>query len=103
MRGTVLKCEPKRLFVHSWVEPEHGIGGDLESEVTFELTPKGGRTLLVLTHRRLPEGEVMKGVLAGWHNHLRILIDRLSGRAPAAFWSTHMALEDDYHRRLNMG
>jgi len=103
MKGRMFRCEPKRLLVHSWAEAEEGSNAEKDSEVTFELTPKGDRTLLVVTHRRLPEGEILKGVAAGWHNHLDILSAVIQDEKIKPFWATHMALEDAYHRRLNMG
>jgi hypothetical protein len=42
----------------------------------------------------------MVRVGSGWHTHLGILLDRLSGREPRPFWSTHARLEAEYDRRL---
>ncbi len=103
MVGTITAFDPPRLLSYTWVEPDEGIAEDQPSEVTFELTPQGEQTRLVLTHRRLPKGEVMKGVAAGWHTHLDIFVDHLAGTQPKSFWSTHMALEDVYHTKLGLG
>ena len=73
-------------------------GGD--SDVTFELTPKDAGVLLVLTHRRLPSRDRMLSIAAGWHAHLGILSDRLAGREPRPFWSTHSKLEAEYERLI---
>jgi uncharacterized protein YndB with AHSA1/START domain len=86
----VTRCEPPRLLSHTWADG---------SEVTFELTSQGGGTLLVLTHRRLTS-DIMSSVAGGWHTHLGILIDHLSGRTPQPFWSTHAPLEGEYERRI---
>jgi uncharacterized protein YndB with AHSA1/START domain len=86
----VTRCEPPRVLSHTW--------GD-GSEVTFELTPQGEGTLLVLTHRRLTPS-AMQSSAGGWHTHLGILVDHLNGRTPRPFWSTHARLEAEYERRV---
>jgi uncharacterized protein YndB with AHSA1/START domain len=88
----VTRCEPPRLLSHTW-----GSSGD--SEVTFELTPRDGEVLLVLTHRRLERGEMIS-VAGGWHTHLCILADHLEGRTPKPFWATHARLEGEYEKRI---
>ena len=64
-----------------------------------ELTAEGDRVRLVLTHRRLAEGEEITGACAGWHTHLGILEDRLAGRTPDGFWRTHTRLEAEYEQQ----
>jgi uncharacterized protein YndB with AHSA1/START domain len=93
--GRVLRCEPPRLLAFSWGEEA---GND--SEVTFELTPRGEDVFLVVTHRRLADRAAMVSVASGWHTHLAILIDHLDGREPRPFWSTHARLEADYEQRI---
>jgi uncharacterized protein YndB with AHSA1/START domain len=93
--GRVTRCEAPRLLAYTWAE---SWGGD--SEVTFELTPRGQDVLMILTHRRLEGRDTLISVASGWHTHIGILIDVLSGRSPAAFWSTHARLEADYEQRL---
>lgn len=101
MYGKVTRIDPPRLLAHTWLEEQDpGHGG--ESEVTYELTPKGDLVLLELTHRRLGDGrELRLGVSAGWHTHLDILADVLEGRQPGGFWKAHMAWEARYEKRLN--
>jgi uncharacterized protein YndB with AHSA1/START domain len=89
--GRVTRCEPPRLLSYTW--------GD-DSEVTFELSPEGEKVLLVLTHRRMPDRTAMVLFGSGWHTHLDILVDRLGGREPRPFWSTHARLEAEYEKRL---
>ena len=43
---------------------------------------------------------LMLGVSAGWHAHLDILVDRVSGREPGPFWSTWSRLRAEYADRL---
>ena len=50
----ITRCRPPRLLAFTWDEEN---GGD--SEVTFELTPRGNEVLLVLTHRRLAEAAAL--------------------------------------------
>jgi uncharacterized protein YndB with AHSA1/START domain len=95
MSGRVVACEPPRKLVYTWAE---NFGAT--SEVTFELSPRGDKVLLVLTHRRFATRDEMIGVAGGWHTHLDILVDRLEGRTPPGFWSTHTRLEAEYDKKL---
>ena len=90
--GVVRQCEPPRLLTFSW--------GDRGSEVTFELSPKGADTLLVITHRKLADHTQLLSVSAGWHAHVGLLLDLLSGEAPRSFWPEHARLEKDYAERF---
>jgi uncharacterized protein YndB with AHSA1/START domain len=95
MYGTVLACEPPRLLRYTWGD------GTEDSEVTFELLPlEDDEVRLVVTQRRLRSLEGMTSVAAGWHTHLGILLDRLEGRQPRGFWSTHGRLEAEYAERF---
>lgn len=95
MSGTITVCEPPHLLAYTWGEES----GE-ESEVRFELRAQGDRVQLVVTHSRLPDRDTMLSVASGWHVHLGILIDRLEGREPAGFWTTHTRLEAEYARRM---
>lgn len=95
MHGAITAVEPPRLLAYTWGED---FGGD--SEVRFELTPKGDDVLLVVTHRRLDSRDLLLSVSAGWHTHLCILADRLAGRTPPGFWRTHTRLEAEYEKRI---
>ena len=94
MTGRVVACEPPRLLTYTWAE---NFGE--ASEVTFELAPRGDKVLLTLTHRKLSRDD-MVSVAGGWHTHLDILVDRLEGREPAPFWSTHSRLEGEYQSKI---
>jgi uncharacterized protein YndB with AHSA1/START domain len=95
MHGTITRIEPPHLLSYTW-------GDDAEdSEVTFELFPEeNGEVKLVVTQRRLRSRAGMANVAAGWHAHLGILLDRLQGREPRGFWSTHRRLESEYAERF---
>lgn len=91
----VTRCEAPHVLSHTWA----GDAG-VESEVTYELTPRGDKVLLVLTHRRIGGRKMMLSVSGGWHTHLDILSARLREDVPAPFWSTYGRLESEYDRRL---
>jgi uncharacterized protein YndB with AHSA1/START domain len=95
MYGTVTRCEPPHLLSYTWGDQAE------DSEVVFELSPvRTGEVKLVVTQRRLRSAAGMANVAAGWHAHLGILLDRLHGRAPRGFWSTHGRLEAAYAERF---
>jgi hypothetical protein len=68
--------------------------------VVFELTPKGDKVLLTLTHRRLASRDEMVNVSSGWHAHLAILVERAWGRTPEAFWDIWRRTEGTYDQRI---
>ncbi|MGB7847081.1 MAG: SRPBCC family protein [Candidatus Acidiferrum sp.] len=92
--GQVTQCDPPRLLSYTWGD------GPAASEVTFQLTPQGSSVLLVITHRRLGERTKMVSVASGWHTHVDILVDHLSGRNPRPFWRTKARLQKQYSERL---
>ena len=90
-QGRITACEPPRLLAYTWGK---------SSEVRFELTPRGNKVHLVLTHQRLPSRDDMVNVSGGWHAHLGLLAERLEGRTPATFWPTVERLHGEYDRRI---
>ena len=90
----ITRCDPPRLLAFTWSED------DDESEVTFELTPRGEQVLLVLTHRRLRDKSAMVNISGGWHAHLGVLADVLANRAPTAFWSVVERMHREYEERI---
>jgi len=95
MSGRIKRCEPPRLLSHTWDSEE--------SEVTYELTPRGKDVLFVLTHRRIASRKDMLSFGPGWHTHLGILADQLTGQVPKPFWSTFDGLVTDYDKRIPAG
>lgn len=93
--GRITECDAPRLLTFTWSEDD----GDY-SEVTVELTERNGGVLLQLTHHGLNEPEMLIDVASGWHTHLGILVDRLEGRQPRPFWTTHSRLEEIYRQDL---
>jgi uncharacterized protein YndB with AHSA1/START domain len=81
--GRITRLEPMRLLAHTW----DWDGAD--SEVTYELTPKGKEVLLTI-HHRLPDDKDLKlAVGGGWATHVGILADQLAGVKPRPFFTTH--------------
>jgi len=95
LEGRITRCEPPRVLSFTWPEEP----GD-NSEVTFELAERGEDVELVLTHRRLPNSEMARGVAGGWHAHLGVLAARLAEAPLPPFWGTMLRLESGYRRRL---
>ena len=93
--GRVIACDPPRRLVHSWGEDD-----GTDTEVEYELEPRGGETLLTLTHRRLASRAAMLDVSGGWHLHLDALEDVLAGRGRRPFWSRQDALTREYDARI---
>ncbi len=89
----VAKVEKPNLLVINWED----------GTVTFALSELGdGKIKLTLTHEKLStERDQRIGVLAGWHTHLNILVDRLEGNQVKGFWTVHMDLEEQYGNQLN--
>ncbi len=93
MHGVVTRCEPPHVLSYTWAHPA-------DSEVTFELFPRGDQTLLVVTHVWLGERNTMINVAAGWHAHTGLLEDQINGVEPRPFWTTHAALAAEYEKRF---
>ena len=87
--GKITRIEKNRVLAYTWM------WGDNETDVTYELTPKGKDVLLTIVHRRLTT-DVAKSVTAGWDVHTGILADVLNGIEPRPFWTTHDELQAAY-------
>jgi len=92
LTGRILEIDPPRLLSFQW-------GSDEDSVATFELTPKGSRVQLVITHSRLSGRPEKLGVSGGWHSHLGILEDVLEGKSPRPFWKNFSRLRAEYETR----
>lgn len=88
--GRITRCEPPRVLAYT---------GD-GSELVFELEPHGGEVRLTLTNRRLADREATVDVSAGWHVHLGLLRDRLSGTPTKSFWADVERYEREYEARI---
>lgn len=81
--GRITRLEPLRLLAHSW----DWDGKD--SEVVYELAPRGKDVLLTIQHRLPEDGGINRGGAGGWAAHVGILADLLEGKKPRPFWTTH--------------
>ena len=90
----ITACEPPNRLVVWWTSPE----GD--NEIEFRLSEADGKVKLELFQRGEIPAEHVLGSCAGWHTHLDIMADKLSGATPKPFWPTHEALFREYADRL---
>jgi len=88
--GVITRLEPMRVLAYTWKWDS----GD--SEVTYELSPRGKDVLLTLVHKNLKPRDLVVGVMGGWDVHTGILEDILKGVAPRPFWATHDRVQKDY-------
>jgi uncharacterized protein YndB with AHSA1/START domain len=95
MLGFVVACEPPRLLAYTWGQMPRR-----QSEVSFELSPRGESVLLVLTHRRLPDREDLVDVARRWQTHLGMLYERLAERPYAHSRRAHDELPTDGDRKI---
>lgn len=93
--GVVLACEPLKRLSFTWEA-----GTPSESEVTFELAPRGERVLLTVTHRRLTQRNVMLSVAGGWHSHLALLAALMEERDRPGLWDLFARYRADYEQRI---
>jgi uncharacterized protein YndB with AHSA1/START domain len=87
MKGTkwhekVVRFEPPRLL-------ETTFQGGKNGTVTYELSPDGDKTRLVLTHSGIVSGSGAEDFGSGWNSHLTVLEERLAGRGVPDFWALH--------------
>ena len=92
--GVITRLEPLRLLTHTWQ------WDDNDTEVTYELQPRGKQVLLTIVHRRVRGRDVVANVMGGWDVHTGILADILNGVAPRSFWKTHSRLAQEYGATL---
>ena len=88
--GVITRLEPLRLLAHTWNM------GELDSEVTYELAPRGKDVLLTIVHRRVQPRDLVLSIMSGWDVHTGILADILNGVEPRPFWATHSKVEKEY-------
>ena len=91
MQSRIIELDAPRKLAIRW---------GANSEVLFELVPKGNEVLLTVIHRRLPDRATMLMVGAGWHMHLEILVARATGKEPEPFWDGWSRLRNEYDRRI---
>jgi uncharacterized protein YndB with AHSA1/START domain len=91
MESRVTECDPPRKLSFAW---------DGSGDVTIALEPRGKKVLLTLTHRRLPDRNMLMMVASGWHMHLDVLAAKAAGEKPKPFWDGWQGLKAEYDRRI---
>jgi uncharacterized protein YndB with AHSA1/START domain len=81
--GRITRLEPLRLLAHTWSWDGR------DSDVTYELEPRGKDVLLTIHHRLPEDAKLTRGVGGGWPVHTGILADILNGVTPRPFWKSH--------------
>jgi uncharacterized protein YndB with AHSA1/START domain len=101
--GVITRLEPTRLLAHTWKwesgERSAKTKSFEDTEVTYELAPRGKDVLLTIVHRRLGR-DLVPAIMGGWDAHSGILEDILKGVEPRPFWKTHARLEKEYGAAL---
>ncbi len=93
MESRITELDPPNRITFTWYT---------SGTVTFELAPRGERVLLTVIHRGIPSRDVLIKVGPGWHNHLDVLVARVSGTEPQPFWDQFPRLQKEYQRRLGV-
>lgn len=91
MESRITELDPPNRITFTWFS---------SGSVTFDLAKRGERVLLTVTHRGVPSRDVLLKVAPGWHSHLDVLVLRVSGGKPTAFWAAYNRLQKEYEQRL---
>jgi uncharacterized protein YndB with AHSA1/START domain len=91
MESRIIELDPPRKLAFTWRQ---------SGDVTFLLEPRGERVLLTVIHRRLPDRATTLLVGPGWHNHLDVLVARMTGKTPEPFWDKFARLRKEYAARI---
>jgi len=89
----VIRFDPPRLL-------ETTFQGGKNGTVTYELSPDGDRTRLVLTHSGIASPVGAQDFGSGWNSHLTVLEERLAGRGVKDFWALHAQSQDAVKQAL---
>ncbi len=87
-------CDAPRHLVMVWPGEDGNI-----AEIEIRLSEEADGVRFELVQRGAASAEHFLGALGGWHAHLDIMVDKLSGDTPKPFWATHEALVEDYRER----
>jgi uncharacterized protein YndB with AHSA1/START domain len=93
----VTAYDPPHRLAFTWDDDMNPAG----SEVVFELKEEGKNVRLVLTHRRIADGNAAVNFSGGWHTHLAMLLEQLEGNPKTPFWTAFDGVEDEYRRRYS--
>lgn len=89
----VIRFDPPHLL-------ETTFQGGKNGTVTYELSPDGERTRLVLTHSGIVSPVGAQDFGSGWNSHLTVLEERLAGRSVRNFWELHARSRDAVRKGL---
>ena len=89
-RGEILVYDPPHKLSFAWFESEGG------GVVEITLAATNGRTELLLVHTGIEGQDVLVSGLAGWHGHLDLMGEVLSGQRATDFWVRDQELEAEY-------
>jgi uncharacterized protein YndB with AHSA1/START domain len=89
----VIRFEPPRLLETTFQSGKNGT-------VTYELTPVGDKSRLVITHSGIVSGTGAQDFGSGWNSHLTVLEERLAGRRVRNFWALHAQSRDAVTKAL---
>ena len=91
----VIACEAPVYMAWYWPAED---GMNVKIEIT--LKPEGDQVRLILVQHGDVSADHLIGSSAGWHVHLGIMIDKLSGETPKPFWREHEAKCAEYEARF---
>ncbi len=91
LQSRITAIDPPNLLAFEW----EGTGG-----VEILLKPVGEDVMLVVTHRRVTDPKLLRGVSAGWHAHLDVLTAVVEGTPAKPFWANWQKLREEYDARL---
>ena len=89
----VLRFEPPQLLATTFQ-------GGKSGTVTYQLSPEGEGTRLVLTHSGIQSGTGAQDFGSGWNSHLTVLQEKLAGRSVRDFWALHAASREAVTKAL---
>jgi uncharacterized protein YndB with AHSA1/START domain len=89
----VIRFDPPRLLETTFQSGKNGT-------VTYELSPEGERTRLVVTHSGIVSAVGAQDFGSGWNSHLTVLEERLAGRSVRNFWALHAESREAVRKAL---
>jgi uncharacterized protein YndB with AHSA1/START domain len=90
----VIRYDPPRLL-----ETTFGVDKGI---VTYELSPEGDQTRLVLTHSKITSPTGFQDFGGGWTSHLAVLQEKLAGRSVRDFWALHAKSREAVRQALSL-
>lgn len=95
-QNVVLAWEPPHRLVFDWSD---GIDNG-RSQVEFLLEAEGDKVRLTLTHSRLNKSDNRYKFASGWHIHLLMLTELLTGDVKSIFWESFDGVQQSYAKHF---